>query len=181
MLNVIELKESFPVNNTYPSVCFKYGKTLGQVAFNYKSTLENIDKIPETCKCEDSPYKDVFWKHIITGDLNILKDPKLIDIFSKGSKFRMCNYVSKKDLYISFNDDLREYCNRLSYSHSLAAASFSEWKCKLLAGFKEALHERDMQLYKSMYNKDIIKQIKKNQEELVICPVDKASNNFGFV
>ena len=39
------------------------------------------------CDCENSKFSDIHHKHIITGDLRIIGNPKLRKLFSKGPKY----------------------------------------------------------------------------------------------
>ena len=48
--------------------------------------LTNQDSLP--CKCNNSPFVDRYHKHIVTGDLRIIKNNALRKLFIKGPKYR---------------------------------------------------------------------------------------------
>ena len=48
--------------------------------------LTNPDSLP--CKCNNSPFVDKYHKHIVTGDLRIIKNNALRKLFIKGPKYR---------------------------------------------------------------------------------------------
>ena len=47
--------------------------------------LTNPDSLP--CKCNNSPFVDRYHKHIVTGDLQIIKNNALRKLFIKGPKY----------------------------------------------------------------------------------------------
>ena len=50
-----------------------------------------------SCKCEHSEFCDPHHKHIITGDLRVVSNPKLRKLLTKGPNYRepkMLNYIS---------------------------------------------------------------------------------------
>ena len=48
--------------------------------------LTNPDSLP--CKCNNSPFVDKYQKHIVTGDLRIIKNNALRKLFIKELKYR---------------------------------------------------------------------------------------------
>ena len=92
LLNNQDLVACFPIKETYPKISFRYSQTLGSMAFNYAKFAKEIvteDLEQYSCECHNSIFKDEFHNHIVTGNLDILEDNELIDIFKYGSKFRI--------------------------------------------------------------------------------------------
>ena len=73
---------------------FSYGRTVGSKILNYNNILKNTGDLSYTdilnmdCDCNDSPFKHEQLGHIITGNLEIIKDGSLRQICSYGTKFR---------------------------------------------------------------------------------------------
>ena len=60
------------------------------MAYNYSKfvkeiTIDDIDQYH--CECQHNNFKDNFHNRIVTGNLNVLEDRELIEIFQFGSKF----------------------------------------------------------------------------------------------
>ena len=84
ILHSQELISCFPIKETYPNISFRYSQTLGSMAFNYvkftkEIKVEDVDQYH--CACDNSSFKDEFHKHIVTGNLDILQDEELLNIF----------------------------------------------------------------------------------------------------
>ena len=68
-------------------------QSISSSTFYYKKIISNIDvenllidpaSVP--CHCKDSPFKDQYHYHILTGNLKIVNDSKLLKIFSRDPK-----------------------------------------------------------------------------------------------
>ena len=59
---------------------FNFNKFVNNLHFNL--FLTNPDSLP--CKCNNSPFVDRYHKHIVTGDLRIIKNNDLRKLFIKG-------------------------------------------------------------------------------------------------
>ena len=67
----------FPNTNerfSCPTTSFKYSSTIRSSITNYKDVY--MDTSNSTCACDlyDSKFKDPHYQHIITGDINIIKN-----------------------------------------------------------------------------------------------------------
>ena len=75
-------------NATSSIVSFKYTKTIAGKPFNHKKTIEDLDVNIGTsnmsCDCPTSKYCYGPAGHVITGDLNVIKDAKLQFLIGKG-------------------------------------------------------------------------------------------------
>ena len=67
------------------SKLFNHKKTVGEI--NVTDFVNNENIYP--CNCENSPFKDRYHGHIITGDLRIIENNKLRKIICKGPKYRL--------------------------------------------------------------------------------------------
>ena len=91
ILNQWDLKHSLPGNlnnKNNPIITYKFSKTLGQMKFNYNLILKKFDKDGNwkpVCNCEQFlSFVNSTYKHIITGDLEIIKQLDLQSIMEMG-------------------------------------------------------------------------------------------------
>ena len=88
---------SFVYNATPPIVSFKYTKTIAGKIFNHKKTIEDLDvdvcTINMSCDCNTGKYCYVPAGHVITGNLNVIRDAKLRFPTEKGPSYREQNYI----------------------------------------------------------------------------------------
>jgi hypothetical protein len=79
-----------------PLVAWKYVKTSGQDFFSYRELVgsvcaSKVNKIIRSrCDCNRLPmFVDSHHGHVISPNLDILSRPSLIELFSRGTKFRI--------------------------------------------------------------------------------------------
>ena len=184
ILHSQELMSCFPVKETYPTISFKYSQTLGSMSFNYvkfakELIIENVEQYP--CECINSIFKDEYHNHIVTGNLDILEDLELINIFKYGSKFRIIPRLNVNEIIDNIYDNINDYIHKLSYRTNTNMGQFIEWKTKFMILVKNKINftpnfipcTTNLQMFRN--------KIKRVQDKFVIVPVDKAGNNFGFV
>ena len=97
--NVVKLlPEQLRTDDNTPVIAFKLQRPIRSKIFNYRQTILEIDFQHDEevgflnnnypCDCSSSEYRDPFHEHILTGDLRIIKDNKLKELFSKGPNYR---------------------------------------------------------------------------------------------
>ena len=179
-----ELISCFPLDETYPKISFKYSQTLGSMVFNYAKFskelhIENLEQYE--CECENNVFKDEFHNHIVTGDINVLEDNELKNIFKYGSKFRLIPKLNLRNILANISNSINVYIHRLSFRFNVNIGHFNEWKAKLLETIRNKIAVTP-NTFSSTANQRIIKnKIREVQNKFIIMPVDKANNNFGFV
>ena len=184
ILNNQELLSCFPVKETYPKISYRYTQTLGSMSFNYvkfakELIIENVEQYP--CDCIDSIFKDEYHNHIVTGNLDILEDIELINIFKYGSKFRSIPRLNINEIIDNINDNVNDYVHKLSYRTNINIGQFLEWKCKFMLLVKNKINFTPNFIPCTTNLRMFRNKIKAVQDKFVIVPVDKAGNNFGFI
>ena len=78
-----------------PTVIFKLSQTIGSKIFNFNKFVRNLnveeflkDNNTLPCNCKNSQYIDKHHGHIMTGDVRIIHDNKLRQLFTEGRKYR---------------------------------------------------------------------------------------------
>ena len=87
--------KDLPCNFVTTAVAYDLQQPISPSIFNLKKFVSSItidqfliDPSIIVCNCVDSPFKDSYHGHIGTGDLRIIKDNKLRNICTKGTKYQ---------------------------------------------------------------------------------------------
>jgi hypothetical protein len=135
-----------------PLAVWKYGKTLGQIVFNYPSlgrwlpdeALEIIETTP--CACSSpafAPYVHPSCGHVLTTDMSIVRDPHLRALLEKGTKFRpdvpdvdLPTHIDPSDpvgaMMFVFQQGLKSFVATMEKRFSIGAFQFHAWSAGVL-------------------------------------------------
>ncbi len=86
-------------------VAYKYTPPVGSKLCNHTSFLKDLNRVnlkhslEYSCGCQDSAYMYNNAGHIITGDLNIISNPKLRQLFGKGARYRVPRPIEWNEVY----------------------------------------------------------------------------------
>ena len=109
-----------------------YTNTVASKLFNYSSAVKEFDSNlffngGYSCDCESSDFIYQPCKHVLTGNLDIIPNEKLREIFSKGPKYREPRTINfQADLRIIF-DALEEYVITWSKREKTDPSVLSDW------------------------------------------------------
>ena len=125
------LINAFPTRITYPTVSYRYSPTIGSIVFNYTKVSksvksEDINDYP--WYCDESPFIDVRYNHVLTGNLEILNDNEIINIFRFGSKFRLVPSLDIEEIKENLKTNICDYIHKISYNLNIHFGYFQEWK-----------------------------------------------------
>ena len=139
-----------------------------------------------SCNCSENIFSNPHHKHVVTGDLKIVKNSKLRNLLSKGP-----NYRSPKTL--NFNHCQKEILKGLTLSiprylkkYKLMENALDDWKNKILNAVDkkiEALKKSTVpqRTNAALQNPDVISALEELHSEYVIVPIDKASKNVAII
>ena len=177
---------SFVPNSTPPIVSFKYTKTIAGRIFNQKKVVENLDVNVGTsnmcCDCHTSKYCYGPAGHVVTGDLNVIRDAKLRALIEKGPSYREQNYVDWRVTERLCREAVAKYKHKWSWRERVDVRVLNEWECKV----NECVRKRIASLRKKYINRRRVHILKSKRhlrslEELhskyVLVPADKAAQN----
>ena len=79
-------------------VSYKYTNTISRSVFNYNQTPRNINlddyrNASSSCHCQSSTFRYEPHGHVITGDLQIVRNRKLRRLLEKDPKYREQNSI----------------------------------------------------------------------------------------
>jgi hypothetical protein len=120
-----------------PLVARKYVKTSGQEFFSYGASgrsvrASQVNKIIRSgCAGSRFPsFVDSHHGHVISANLNILYRPGLIELFSRGTKFRS-GFLSMLSIEEAIDKALKKFVNKQEELLGVQGI-LSEWKAKVL-------------------------------------------------
>ena len=152
--------------------------------YNYSRFLRDLDMqqligwLDHRCSCEDSEYTYAPLGHIITGNLNIVNENSLKGLFRKGSKYRMNPGHDPNNVFKSIMGALGILLTKLKVIDTINLCDFvSSFRSRL----KTVLDSLSYQVYKDHFTTAMYCELRRLHKQYVICPADKASNNYVFI
>ena len=86
---IYTVPQNFP--DQVPLVCYRYTPTGSSKLLNFREESQASGKASSSlsCNCHVSKFNYSSLGHVITGDLNIVSNPQVHDVFQKGPRFRL--------------------------------------------------------------------------------------------
>ena len=166
------------------STCFKYKKSIRADVTNYKEHILSNEPISNvTCFCSHySDFIDPSVGHVITGNVDIVKNNKLRKLFKKGYTYIEPVYINKFDIFRSVKSDLHRYIKSLATKYSVSTKLFDGWRAIVLDTLKPKIFSSKIFCKR---NQTVIstefEDLNVLKEHFIMTSVDKASNNVSFV
>ena len=182
--SAVSVASPFKSNNlSVPSVSYRYPRTIRSKVLNYKEAYDNFcDPNILTCDCASSKFVDDYHKHVITGDLRLVKNDKLRTLLSKGLNYRDQAPPSIDLAYKAARQAINEYCCKMSERYNKPIVMFAEWKSLILERVKSQLQKCKPFSFNSTLSDEIVKkELEYLHDKYVLVPTDKAANNITFV
>ena len=178
-----------------PIIGYRFNKSLAGKILNYKQSLteESLKQFDDgliTCNCHSSNFKDPHHQHIITGNLDIIKNQTLKGLFEKGPKFRLpqkIDWVKDRLVIVEFLDHyIDKWINKekkIPANLNINRETLKNWKEAILSLVDKRI-ESGRQRYKKSWSVNITGIVKTELDDLkrnfVITVTDKAQNNLLF-
>ena len=143
MIHKEETKETIPLaalDKHEPMIVYKYDKTIRNNIFNYKETVKEYVQdcqLKMECNCSSSKFNDKDHGHVVTGDLNIIKNKKLRELFKKGPNYREKKAINWKKTVSLLKDDFKLFIKKWSDRAGIPEECFSEWKTTLFKSIQK--------------------------------------------
>ena len=115
-----------------PSVChtFLYARlkngTYYAVGRSVRPSVRPDCELKMECNCSNSQFSDK-----VTGDLHIIKNQKLRELFKKGPNYREKKAINWKKTMSLLKEDIKLFINKWSDRAGIPEECFSEWKITL--------------------------------------------------
>ena len=190
-----DVVNTLPINlrSDSPTVVYQLTDTIRSKLFNYKEFVQSIDVdafladnsiLP--CDCDHSPFVNGHHGHVMSGDLNIIPDPKLRTLIAKGPKYReplpfSCERA-KEEILVGLDACI----NSWSTKSGVDKVAFGDWRNTIAEGIDRRILSLDNSKRKAPYH-SILKSSSTSsclsllQSKYVMVPIDKAANNVAFI
>ena len=165
------------------SITFTYSKPCKLTVCNYNSVLRELNKeillttLNKPCDCTTNKYTYQPLQHVLTGDLNIIEDQNLRNIFANGSKYRPATAINWKDNDIAFEEALKNLLKWLSKDTRHPIERFNAYRDRFRYLY-QSRKEHSIRMNESV-DYDVVDKnaLKKLHDKYVVTVVDKAPNN----
>ena len=177
-----------------PMVVYSLSQTIRSKVFNYKKFVNNLDldlfshnikSVPCHCNKYDKSFIEPNAKHILTGDLNIIKNNKLRKLLSKGPKYREPEKIDWNMAKIVIEASLNSYIEHLANVKGVSPPYFDNWKHTILecvddkvTHFSPRIKHRKVQVLNDV---EVKRELKTLRDHFILVPIDKASNNISLI
>ena len=147
---------------------------------------ENWSYEETSCDCTHSEFKDNHHNHVVTGNLRIIKEKHLQELCRKGPNYREQNGINWSTTCKALEESVNTYTETWSRKENQDKSCFSEWKAHLMKAVTEKIESlKETEIVrpkkKTLNRKEAQDELKRLQEKYVIVPIDKTSNNIGFI
>ena len=176
-----------------PTVIFNLEPPIYSKIFNFNKFVSHLD-LPAflkdntilPCNCAGSQYIDRHHHHILTGNLNIIENNKLRNLFQKGPKFRESKPIdwekARTNILTGVNSCIKDWC----YKHGYNEVIFNEWKAKITESIDSRisiLSQKITTTKTKLIGQDhmAMQHLKHLHNNYVITPIDKASGNVAII
>ena len=115
--NLSEVRQFLPTQiqgkNIFRKV-FSYGRNIGSKILNYNQCLKEAqtyslgDINNMSCDCAQSDLSDIHHNHVMTGNLDIVKDDNLRKLVSNGTRFREVPRLNIRTIKGKFEDNVND-------------------------------------------------------------------------
>ena len=190
------LPDKLQIQENVPVCTMKLDTPIRNKILNYQETVSSLNVMVDddvsfvqnlpTCDCMNSEFCDSHHKHIVSGDLRIISNPKLRKLLSKGPNYREPKTLNYNKCKQAIESAISSSIVNLAEKYALTAADFSSWKKKIIE-----LVDKRLKILKSkrvpsttkpsLQDEDVQTALKDLHEKFVVVPIDKASNNVAII
>ena len=187
---VVSKIPSYFQDKSPPILSYTYSKSIASTIFNYKKVLQevqikDIKSKPPSCTCSTSPHCYQPVNHIITGDLSIIPNNKLRDLFFKGPKFRPPRSINWRYNFKLLMDSVEEYARRWAKREKVDVNTLSEWiktiRTHIQSRIKNLKNNMSNRVETPLKDAEVKKCLAELHHKYIVLPADKAPNNIVFV
>ena len=198
ILNSKESKENRPTlmeEEDIPKVVYSLTDTVRPKILNYNKfvdalDLTEFDKDKKSVPCPCNSFHDSFvnehHKHIITGDLSLIKNEQLRSVYKKGPKFRepkSIDFINSRRL---IDSALNQFIDKITNAIGINSSYFMDWKQHIMKEVDGKIKKicqnfRKRSSTSVFLNNDVKKELNYLLTNFVTVPIDKAQNNIAFI
>ena len=177
-------------NTNSPSLCYKYTNTIAAKKFNHKQMCLSFEQSKGLdsfiCECDMNPnfiHPNV--GHIVTGNLDIVKNQQLRKLLIRGPKFREQNHINwklnRKIIYDALNTFIVRWCKQENADIICLKDYQSEIMNlvdKRITNIKSTVKSHRPRF---LDKHNVRQELDRLQHLYIMAPADKAGNNVIFI
>ena len=125
-----------------PIATMKLSPPIRNKILNYRETVSSLDVVVDdevsfvrnlqSCECEHSEFCDPHHKHVITGDLRVVSNPKLRKLLTKGPNYQEPKTLNYSKCRKEISSSLGVAIDNFAAKFSVNKDDFTSWKNKIL-------------------------------------------------
>ena len=191
--DIVKSLPSSSVKFPIPMVTYKLTPPISTKFFNFNKFVNNLDldlflTNPDSlpCKCTNSPFADRNHKHIVTGDLRIIRNNVLRKLFIKGPKYRKVKLINLEKAERCILEGLNNCISSWCYKNGVDKSVFLEWTNNVKVKIDEIMSHLTNKLYTNEHrdclsSPDVKNALDNMHKDSVVVPIDKATGNITLV
>ena len=138
------------------------------------------------CDCKNSPFSDTHHKHIVTGDLRIIENKLLRELFSKGPNFREPKPINLQNCYNAIAVGVESCAEQMANAMNIDKDQLIPWCNMIFSKVNDLISSLKPKIknspQKSILNQgDVKNYLSDLHSKFVIVPIDKAANNIAII
>ena len=178
-VNFLDIKE--------PSVVYNSVDDISSRIFNYNNVVKYFDE-PSLCVCSQfSEFIHIDCGHVVTGNLDIVRNVKLRNILSKGPKFKEPRTIDFDENHRTVLENVKLFLVNWSSKEQVPLENLNGWyieferlMCLQTADLKSR-YSKGLKQQSVFEDKLVIEELDFFKAHFVLCPVDKASKNVAII
>ena len=131
------------------------------------------------CSCQDSAHVNKDFGHIMTGNLSIIKDSRLRDLFKMGAKYRIPKNPDINAVFTAIMGSMSKLLGKLRNKGD--PNKLKDFVSAYRNRLKILLEALPVDTFGYFWSNQMIMELKAVHAKYVICPADKAANNYVFI
>lgn len=191
ILNNRQCRRLLPIRlNEIPKVTVTYKlkpptslKLLNYSRFLTNFKIDTLDNELHYCNCNTSEFCYTPAGHVITGNLDIIRNSSLREIFRKGTKFRIPDNINSESLRTELYNIVDQFIRKTASKLHVDSRLFNDYKNETY----RIIDARTVNLTAVTTKENIFRdndataELKRLHQNYIITCADKAANNFVFI
>ena len=166
-----------------PLITYTYDKPIRNIICNYKQVIDNYNYNLPVCNCHAyNTTIDQFHGHIVTANMNIMKNAELRNIINKGTNYRLRKHFNPSSCVDNIKDSITKYIEYICKKLKKNSSSFDNWKNIILREIENVsvnliIKDKGDEIISSRAKE----YLDKIHNDMVITTCDKANKNFAII
>ncbi len=172
-------------------VSYRYKRTIGSLFLTQCKELRHLDVkkldkiLQQPCMCENSSFFYPPAGHVVTGDMDIIPDSTLRQLFQFGTNYRIPEPINWHDILVACEKAIQLLIEKLSIKFKIPVNDLKPCYDRCMKLVNSRIQHQQSQLDFSLPSISMGQAqwrcLKWLKSQFIIAPADKAANNFIFI